>query len=122
MNLNQVVNHLKNFKKQKLNFIILYKLYFNNKLYPIIGSLRIFIYGYMIIPLISYVNKINKFQVYSYSLITLLINTSLIPYLMNYFGPYKILWPYNYNHGYIIYLFSGYIIHNYNFKSKFKSK
>lgn len=74
----------------------------------------------LIIPLIAYVNKINKNKNLIILLITLLINTSLIPYLMNYIRSYKIIWPYNYNHGYIIYLFYGYIIHNYKFNSKFK--
>lgn len=111
---------IKNFKKQKLNFIILYKIYFDNKLYPIISSLRVFIYGYMTIPLLSYVDKANKNKVYSYCLITLLINKSIIPYLMNYIQSIKISWPYNYDHGFIIYLFIGYLIQNYRFKLKFK--
>ena len=48
---------IKNFKLEDLNFIILYKIYFLSKLNPIVNSFRIFIIGYMIIPLIAYVEK-----------------------------------------------------------------
>ena len=37
---------LKNYKIGKINLIILYQIYFKSELYPLIGSLRIFIYGY----------------------------------------------------------------------------
>ena len=92
---------LNNFKKVQLNFISLYKVYFYNELYPIIGSLRIFLFGYMVIPLISYTDKKNKIKIYSYCFITLLINQSLIPYLLKFNNNYNLFWPYNYNLGYI---------------------
>lgn len=111
---------LKNFQKINFDFINLYKLYFNNQLYPIILSLRIFIFGYMIIPLIAYVDKINKIKVYSYCFLTLLINQSIIPYLINFNKVEIISWPYNYNLGYAIYIFAGYIIQNYEFNKMFK--
>ena len=103
-----------------LNFITLYKLYFNNELYPIIDSLRIFIYGYMVIPLIAYVQKINKIQIYSYCFLILLINQSIIPYLLKFNRNNIVIWPYNYDSGYIIYVFAGYIIQNHRFEKKYK--
>ena len=111
---------LNNFKEVQLNFISLYKVYFYNELYPIIGSLRIFLFGYMVIPLIAYIDKTNKIKIYSYCFITLLINQSLIPYLLIFDNNYKLLWPYNYNLGYIIYIFSGYIIQNSRFNKIIK--
>ncbi len=84
---------LKNYKIGNLNFITLYKLYFNNELYPIIDSLRIFIYGYMVIPLIAYVQKINKIQIYSYCFLILLINQSIIPYLLKFNRNNIVIWP-----------------------------
>jgi peptidoglycan/LPS O-acetylase OafA/YrhL len=51
---------LKNLKLEKINFIVLYRLYFYNKLNGIIYSLRIFVLGYMIIPLIANVEKKKK--------------------------------------------------------------
>ena len=111
---------LKNFKIVKFNFYELYNLYFRNKLYPIIDSLRIFMIGYMIIPLIAYIEKRNKFKIYLYCLIMLLINQSIIPYLLSFFHSNTLFWPYNYNFGYIIYLFAGYIIHNYKISKNLK--
>ena len=111
---------LKNLKITTLNFISLYNLYFNNSLYPIIYSLRIFLFGYMIIPLIAYVDKSNKMKIYFYCFLVLFINQSFIPYLIKCFLPNKIVWPYNYNTGYIIYIFIGYIIHNYRINYIFK--
>ena len=111
---------IKNFKRPNLNLITIYNIYFKSNLYPIINSLRVFIIGYMIIPLIAYVNKTNKIKIYSYCFLLLFINQSLIPYLMKYFENYKLSWPYNYNVGYIIYIFAGYLIHNNKFHPKFK--
>ena len=114
------VYFLKNFKKGNLNFVYIYHLYFDNLLYPITNSLRIFLIGYMIIPLISTVEAVKKIKIYFYCFIVLFINQSLIPYLINSFKPTLKYWPYNYNFGYIIYLFAGYIIQNYKFKSLYK--
>lgn len=114
------VYFLKDFKLAKINLISLYELYFNNQLYPIIASLRTFIFGYMIIPLIAHVPKINKIPVYTYCFIALLINQSIIPYCFTFIRNHQLNWPYNYNTGLIIYVFAGFIIHNQKFGKKFK--
>lgn len=111
---------LKHFKKQNLNFSIILKIYFKGQLCPLISSLRIFLFGYMAIPLIAYVDISNKNKIYSYCFIILLINTSIIPYFINTFNIETIIWPYNYNLGYIIYLFAGYIIQNNHFNKTIK--
>ena len=111
---------VKNFKKNKVTLNNIIKLYLNNELYPIIGSLREFLLGYMLIPLIAYVNKKNKFEIYSYCFIILLINQSIIPYFLNFNRNNKIIWPYTFKLGYIIYLFAGYIIQNHKFNKRFK--
>lgn len=122
---------LQNFPKIELNFINIYRLYFENKLYGIISSLRTFIFGYMIIPLIAFIDKSKKIKLYSYGLIFIIINQSTIPYLINICYNYTnllnysrnklyIKWPYNYNTGYLVYLFSGYIIQNKKFNCNFK--
>lgn len=43
------------------------------------------------------------------------MNQILVPYLISIFEP-KMIWIYNINVGYIIYIFAGYIIQNYRFK------
>ena len=111
---------LKNIKKRKLNFEYIYHLYFYNLIYPITYSLRIFIVGYMIIPLIAYVEKSKKIKIYIYCFIILFINQSFIPYVIICFKPKLKNWPYNYDFGYIIYLFYGYIIQNYNINYIYK--
>ena len=81
--------------------------------------------------MISFIDKSNKIKIYSYGLLIIIINKSTIPYLIticyyysNLFnkskGKFTITWPYNYNSGYIIYLFAGYIIQNKKFNLKFK--
>ena len=111
---------LKDFKKQNFNFSIILKIYFKDELYPLITSLRTFLFGYMAIPLIAYVGISNKNNIYSYCFIILLLNTSIIPYFINTFNTETIIWPYNYKLGYIIYLFAGYIIQNNNFNKAIK--
>ena len=74
----------------------------------------------MVIPLIAYVNKKDKIHVYSYCFIVLLINQSIIPYFFKFIRNQIIIWPYNYDNGYIIYLFAGYIIQNHRFYPKLK--
>lgn len=122
---------LKNFEKIQFNFINIYKIYFYNQLYPIIGSLRIFVFGYILIPILTYIEKSNKIKIYSYGLIIIIINNSTIPYLLktlpqfkiilNHFGTnFDIYWPYNFESGYTAYLFAGFIIHNYRFNKIFK--
>ena len=112
---------IKNIRKQKFTVFYLITLYFNTELCPNTGSLRIFLFGYMIIPLIANVEFINKIKTYSYGFLILLLNTSIIPYFINFFNNLGIRWPYNYNCGYIIYLFAGYIIQNYKFNIKIKT-
>ena len=75
-------------------------------------------FGYMVIPLITYVDMSNKIKIYSFCFALLLINTSTIPYFMKFFNDNRIRWPYNYRLGYIIYLFAGYIIQNHKFNKK----
>ena len=122
---------LKNFGKIEFNFINIYKVYFYNQLYPIIRSLRIFILGYFVIPILSYIETSNKIKIYAYSLLIILMNNSTIPYLikmiphfpnlLNKSGiNFDIIWPYNFETGYIVYLFAGYIIQNYKFNKLFK--
>ena len=70
----------------------------------------------MIIPLISYVDKSNKIKIYSYCSIMLIITESLIPYIINVFH-LQLVWIYKINIKFIIYIFLGYIIQNYNFSN-----
>jgi hypothetical protein len=109
---------IKNLKRQDFNLIYLYDLYFSSKIFPLSYSLRVFMFGYMAIPLIAYIDMFNKIKIYSISFSLLLINTSTIPYFMKFFNDNRIIWPYNYNLGYIIYLFAGYIIQNHKFNRK----
>lgn len=113
------VYFLKNLKKQKLNFVNIWNLFFENKIYLIFGSFHQFLLVYMILPLIAYVVKSKKIKIYSYFFIWIILTQSLIPYLINIFSP-RLKWIYFINPGYIIYLFPGYIIHNYKFSKFFK--
>ena len=110
---------LKSLPKESLNFEKIWNLYFLNKINKIFGSFRRFLLTYMIIPSIAYVNKSWKIQIYSYCFITLIITNSLIPYLINIFHP-NLYWPYSFKPGYIIYVFPGYIIQNFNFSTTIK--
>ena len=106
-------------KKEKINIIYLWNLYYAHKIYFIFGSFHTFLISYMMIPLLAYVEKSKKIKVYSYSFITLLITQTLIPYLISLFEP-RLIWIYNIKIGYIIYIFAGYIIENYRFEMKWK--
>ena len=110
---------IKNMKKEKINIIYLWNLYYAHKIYFIFGSFHTFLISYMMIPLLAYVEKSKKIKVYSYSFITLLITQTLIPYLISLFEP-RLIWIYNIKIGYIIYIFAGYIIENYRFEMKWK--
>ena len=112
---------IKDIRKQKFTIYYFISLYFNNDLAPLVSSLRIFLFGYMIIPFIAYVELHNKIKIYLYGFLILLLNTSIIPYFINFFNKIGDRWPYNYNFGYIIYLFAGYIIQNYKFNIKIKT-
>jgi len=114
------VYYLKNFRKQKLSFIIIWNLYYNNKINSIFKSFHEFIKVYIIIPLIAYVDKSKKIKIYSYCFITLILTQSLIPYLIK-LSCHSLIWIYFINLGYIIYIFPGYIIQNFKFSklSKF---
>ena len=111
---------LKDIKKEKLNFAYLWNLYYEHKINPIFESFHSFVIIYMIIPLLAYIKKTQKIKIYSYCLFVLFINQILIPYLINLFQP-QLIWIYNINSSYIIYIFAGYIIHNYKFSKIFKS-
>ena len=105
---------LKNIKKESFNFVSLWNYFFSSKLYLIYSSLHIFLITYMLIPLVAYVENSNKLRIYTYCFFLLLITQSIIPYLINLFAD-KMIYIYKINVGYMIYIFAGYIIHNYNF-------
>ena len=102
---------LNNLTIENFDLVTLLNIFFENKLYGLFRSFHIFIITYMIIPLLAYVEKQKKIKIYSYCFCTLLITQSLIPYLINIFK-LNISWPYKIEVGYIIYIFSGYIIQN----------
>ena len=106
---------IRNMNKQKLNFINIWNIYYKNKIYSIFGSFHIFLISYFIIPLLAYVEKTKKIKIYSYCFISILITQALFPYFISLFK-LKIEWVYNINIGYTIYIFAGYILHNFNFK------
>ena len=70
-------------------------------------------------PLISYIEKKNKVKIYTYGFILLLVCKILVPYLINVFN-LEIIWIYYFPFDYMIYIFAGYIIHNYKFQIKYK--
>jgi surface polysaccharide O-acyltransferase-like enzyme len=105
---------LKNISKIEINFTSIWNFFFASKMYSIFYSLHIFLMTYMLIPLAAFVNKSNKIKIYTYYFFLLLITQALIPYLITLFGK-KIVWIYNLNVGYLIYIFAGYIIHNHIF-------
>jgi len=113
------VYFIKSMKKEKFNIFKLLNLYFKNEIYGLFYSFHIFIITYMIIPLLAYVEKNKKMMIYFYCFFTLLITNSLIPFLIDLLHAYKIylFWPYKIDAGYIIYIFSGYIIQNYIFST-----
>lgn len=113
------VYFLKNLQKEKLNFVNIWNLFYSSRINSIFSSFHHFIITYMIIPLIAYVDKSKKIELYSYCFITLIITQSLIPYLIKIFEP-NLLWIYTFNPGFIIYIFPGYIIQNYKFPVIFK--
>ena len=86
-------------KKVKITFVNLWNLFFKSKLNPIFSSLHNFIY--------------------SYCFLTLLVTQIIIPYLIKVYQP-KMVWVYKINVDKIIYVFAGYIIHNYNFSNSTK--
>lgn len=105
---------LKDLQKENLSFSNMWNYFFLSKVSQIFKSLHIFLLTYMLIPLIAFVEKSYKMKICIYYFFLLLITQSLIPYLINLFHV-KIVWIYSLNIGYLIYIFSGYIIHNYNF-------
>ena len=110
---------VKNLKKREFDLVYLLNLFFENKLYGLFYSFHIFITTYMIIPLLAYVEKQKKIYIYIYCFLTLLTTQSLIPYIFDVFK-INIIWPYKIKAGYIIYIFSGYIIQNYKFSKAMK--
>ena len=103
--------------KENFNFYSLWNYFFSSKVYHIFDSLHIFLLTYMLVPLVAFIEKSNKIRIYIYYFFILLVTQSIIPYIITLFGN-KIIWIYNLNIGYLIYIFAGYIIHNYIF-SKF---
>ena len=99
---------LKNCSKVKLSFENLWNLYYKHKVYSIFGSFHTFLEGYMIIPLLAYVEKSKKLKIYLYCFFMLLITQAIIPYLIKLLNP-NLEWVYHINAGYIIYIFAGYI-------------
>lgn len=112
---------LKNIKKISLDFVSIWNFFFNSNIYTIFNSLHIFLLTYMLIPLLSFVEKSNKIRIYTYYFFLLLLTQSIIPYFFSLFGN-KLVWIYNLNIGYLIYIFAGYIIHNYSFSTIVKIK
>ena len=105
---------LKNISKIELDFSYIWNYFFLSKLFHIYNSLHIFILTYMLIPIVSFVEKKDKIKIYTYYFFLLLITQAIIPYLINLLGN-KIIWIYKLNIGYLIYIFAGYIIHNHKF-------
>ena len=112
--INYKVYILKNIPKIPLNFFSIWNYFFKSKIYSIFNSLHTFLLTYALIPLLAYVEKSNKMKIYTYYFLLLLFIQSIIPYLISLLGN-KIVWIYNLHIGYLIYIFAGYIIHNYNF-------
>ena len=105
---------IKNFKNERTDIISLLNIFFQNKIYGLFYSFHVFITTYMIIPLLAYVEKSQKIKIYFYCFFILLITQSFIPYIISVFS-IKLTWPYRIDAGYILYIFSGYIIQNYVF-------
>lgn len=110
---------LKNFPERKISFAYLWDLYYNHRIYFIFGSFHQFLVVYMFIPLVAYIQKLNKIKIYSYCFIILVVTQSLIPYIINVFH-LPLVWIYKRNIEYIIYIFPGYIIQNYKFPTLYR--
>ena len=106
-------------KNKKFGLTYLWNIYYEHKIYGIYGSLHEFVKIYIQIPLISYIEKKNKIKIYTYGFMILMVCKTLVPYLINVLN-LKIIWIYNFKFDYMIYIFAGYIIHNYKFKIIFK--
>jgi len=106
---------VKNLQKRRFSIAYILDLFFYNKIYGLFYSFHIFIVIYMIIPLLAYVKKEDKIYIYSYGFFIILINKGIIPYLIDIFN-IRFIWPYKIKAtGYILYIFSGYIIENHKF-------
>ena len=112
---------LKNIPKIILNFSSIWNYFFSSKLYGIYDSLHIFLLTYMLIPLLAFIEKTKKIRIYTYYFFLLLSTQAFIPYIISLYGN-KIVWIYKLNIGYLIYIFGGYIIHNYSFSTNAKIK
>ena len=110
---------LENIPKIILNFSFIWNYFFNSKLYGIYNSLHTFLITYMLIPLLAYIENGKKIRIYTYYFFLLLITQAFIPYIISLYGN-KIVWIYKLNIGYLIYIFGGYIIHNYSFSTNAK--
>ena len=105
---------IKGINKSKITFKFVWNLYYGHKVYSIFKSIHSFILLYLIIPLITFVEKEQKLKIYTYCFVTLLLSQAFIPYLINVFH-LNLVWIYKINVGYLIYIFAGYIIQNYKF-------
>ena len=110
---------LKNLTKETFSFSNIWNYFFLSKVYHIFDSLHSFLLTYMLVPLITYIDKTNKMKICIYYFYLLLITQAFIPYLINILQ-IKIVWIYSLKMGYIIYIFAGYIIHNYEFSIRQK--
>ena len=77
---------LKNIKKISLDFVSIWNYFFNSNIYAIFNSLHVFLLTYILIPLLSFVEKENKMRIYTYYFFLLLLTQSFIPYLFSLFG------------------------------------
>ena len=77
---------LKNIKKISLDFVSIWNYFFNSNIYAIFNSLHVFLLTYMLIPLLSFVEKENKMRIYTYYFFLLLLTQSFVPYLFSLFG------------------------------------
>ena len=96
---------LKNLKKEKFNLINIWNFFFLSKVSHIFDSLHVFLLTYMLIPLISFVDKSKKITICIYYFFFLLITQAFIPYLINLFK-LNIIWKYTFKIGYLIFHFA----------------
>lgn len=114
------VYFIKNMHKKELTISYILNLFFHNQIYGLFYSFHIFIVLYMLIPILAYVEKESKIYIYSYGFFIILINKSLIPYILDNLNV-PFIWPYKIKAtGYIIYLFAWYIFQNYKFSKNSK--
>ena len=110
---------LKDVPKNPITFKYIWNLIFEFKLNFIFKSIRSFLIVYMIIPSFAYVEKENKIKVYLYFIFILFIFQILIPYFIKMYDN-SLSWPFDIEIKYIVYVLSGYLIHNHYFSRNIK--